>query len=250
MKQKQKKFTLIELLVVIAIIAILASMLLPALQKAREKAKAVECLNRQKQVLLAANMYGEDNNGYFLHYCGAFYGNYPMSGVARLAGYLGGPSYDQLRNDSTLRVDSKIPKVFFCPTRILPNSDAFGYQTYAMSYTSSVANHYTQPLFNWTKYPDSNGVPTSTPANTVLLADGAAEVFGTNNNSLYGKKEGSFAVLQACHGDLINIGFVDGHASSLRPGNAIGVNSGVYKIVDRKCSTFTQFYKSNMVLVQ
>jgi prepilin-type N-terminal cleavage/methylation domain-containing protein len=62
---KRTAFTLIELLVVIAIIAILAALLLPALARAKSKAKATACLNNMKQVGLAFRMWADDNGDKF-----------------------------------------------------------------------------------------------------------------------------------------------------------------------------------------
>ena len=65
-KKSRLAFTLIELLVVIAIIAILASMLLPALQKARDKGKSIKCISNLKQVMMSFQNYSYENDGWCL----------------------------------------------------------------------------------------------------------------------------------------------------------------------------------------
>jgi len=66
MNPKQHAFTLIELLVVIAIIALLMSILMPALQEVRKQSKSIVCLSNLRQWGLVFNFYADDHNGYFM----------------------------------------------------------------------------------------------------------------------------------------------------------------------------------------
>ena len=66
MKGKVKKFTLLELLIAISVIAILAGLLLPALNKARERAYQVKCMGTMKTMIFAALQYADDSGGRML----------------------------------------------------------------------------------------------------------------------------------------------------------------------------------------
>ncbi|MEM6332190.1 MAG: DUF1559 domain-containing protein [Planctomycetota bacterium] len=225
----KRGFTLIELLVVISIIALLIAILLPALGAARESARGVQCLSNQRQLGLAATMYGNDFDAVLPAWSTAFDGS---DFTEVLPEYVGG----EVTHSTGTPGDNRFPEVLICPDSEpemddFASGDPFWYDrrrtSYAMPFYLSSPNHPAAAAPSgwfgprWKRADD--WVPTLTP----LLADsrpyraGFGVTFHFNTLDAADPGNGQLSYRHGTNDPVNNPAamhavFIDGHASSMR----------------------------------
>jgi prepilin-type N-terminal cleavage/methylation domain-containing protein/prepilin-type processing-associated H-X9-DG protein len=191
-------FTLIELLVVIAIIAILAGLLLPALARAKEKARAAACQSQMRQISLAVRLYADDNEEQFprsLHSAGAH--------NQRAWGRAIAPQF----NVADAVWTNLLTGIYHCASDKRTGAWSYGQNVYFELGPSD--DYFGQPQ-TWRRL---SSIPH--PASTILQAENAGEADHIMPHFWVNLADAE-DVAATRHNGRANYNFVDGHATSLR----------------------------------